>query len=229
MPLLRAKARLREDQFRRSVCRFTQRLHGHVNLEITARIRSRFVSARLGPHDGVRQRLAGVFIHHETDEHRLILSMQRGDALRQEFARRLDGIELENDVVRILRQHDEFARHRLITRRGDFDRVLSLIQRQRGVTVAFDTVAPDARRLLILATRSRLYKLRLHRITRRTVHEPDADRLRRVLLVGAFGLKRQRSTHSRQREKADHCHTINKLCAIQHGNSDRVRYSMVAA
>ena len=103
--------------------------------------------------------------------------MQRRDVLRLEFARRLNGIKLENDVVRILRQHDELTRHRLVAGRDDFDRVLSLMQRQRGVAAAFDSVAPHTARLKIASRRCRLDRIRLHRITRRAIHETDADRL----------------------------------------------------
>ena len=103
--------------------------------------------------------------------------MQRRDSLRLEFARRLDGIKLKNNIVRILQQHDELPRHRLVAGRDDLDRVLSLIQRQRGVAAAVDSVAPHTARLKIASRRCRLDGLRLHRVTRRAVHETDADRL----------------------------------------------------
>jgi hypothetical protein len=61
-----------------------------------------------------------------------------------DFQRGSNRVELKDDVVRIFRQHHELPGHRLIAGRGDFDGVPTFIERQGGLTIAFDTVTPDA-------------------------------------------------------------------------------------
>ena len=70
-----AKTARGENQFRRRVRGFGQRLHRHVDLKMAPRIGAGLVAAWLGAHEGVGERLPGFFIHEKTDEHSLVHPM----------------------------------------------------------------------------------------------------------------------------------------------------------